>query len=174
MHYTSLRKTNLIVFCILFIFSITPHHLFAQSLDDKDAIRLLMTAKDFFKTIGKRDYAVIWDSITVKSRKQIIKSIHKAQKKTGEISTIEEIKEDFNNCAITCKAFWNAYFKAFDPNVALRQSRWEIGFIKKRKAEIWVTHRDSERPAKLKIVKEEGRWKVGLMESFWRYGTGKR
>lgn len=167
----TMKKMNIVGLTIALFFAPPAINSLAQSYDDENVIRLLTTAKGFFRSIENRDYAVIWDTITVKSRAQIIKNVHKAQKGTGERSSMVQIRTDFANCAVTCRSFWDAYFNAFDPKLALEESRWEIGFVKKRKAEILITHRDSERPAQLKMYREKGVWKVGLMETFWTYGT---
>jgi len=44
---------------------------------------------------------------------------------------------------------------------------WEIGFIKENKAEIIIKQKKSEEPARLKLFKENNKWKVGLVETFW-------
>ena len=128
---------------------------------------LFSAARNFFRNIEKKDYTLVWDAITVKSRETIINTIYKNQKKTGVRFSREGIMKDFDNCGVICKSFWDAYFSTFDPELALEQSKWDIGSIKKNKAEILITHRSAESPAKLKMFKESGSWKIGFTETFW-------
>ena len=54
----------------------------------------------------------------------------------------------------------------FNPDFVLEESKWEMGKIEKDKAEIIIRYRKSEGPATLKMFKEEGKWVVGLEETF--------
>ena len=172
-HYTSSRMTVLVVFGILLISMISPSHLFAQSLGDEHVIELFSVAQKFFRDLQERNYTGLWNAISKGSQKTIVRAIHKEKQNTGRDATIDSIKKDFEQCRAMCRSFWHAYFAAFDPELALKQSRWDVGFVKKRKAEILITHRDADRPAKLKMFREKGEWKVGLMETFWNYMTRK-
>ena len=64
------------------------------------------------------------------------------------------------------KAYWNSYLNAFDPDCVLEQSKWDIGAIKKDKAEINILYKKSEKPAVLLIYMEGNVWEVGLEETF--------
>jgi hypothetical protein len=57
--------------------------------------------------------------------------------------------------------------KNFDPNMVLEQSKWEIESVKSDKAEIRILYKKASNPAILRMFKEQGRWKAGLVESFW-------
>jgi hypothetical protein len=63
--------------------------------------------------------------------------------------------------------YWDAFLRRFDPDIALEQSRWEIGSVGKDRAEILLTHHGADRPARLKMFLEAGGWKAGLVETFW-------
>jgi len=158
-------KTILLVLALLAM----PARVSAQSLTDPGVVELFSVAKEFFAAIEKRDYAGVWEGITAKSREGIVDAIYKEQKEIAESATREKIREDLDTCGVMCKSFWNAYFATFDPEGTLKDSRWDFGFIKKKKAEIWITAPRADRPAKLKLFREEGKWKVGLMETFWTY-----
>ena len=110
---------------------------------------------------------MVLKTITHKSSERIIKDTYKELEKTGENTTLEDVREDFNRCASTCKSYWDGFLSTFDPDLALVQSKWGIGTITKYKAEILITHKKSKDPAKIKMFKEEGKWKVGLVETFW-------
>lgn len=64
------------------------------------------------------------------------------------------------------KAYWNSYLNAFDPDRVLEQSKWDIGAIKKDKAELNILYKKSEKPAVLLIYMEGNVWEVGLEETF--------
>ena len=158
---------------IFLVLLMIPMEVAGQSLEDPEVQELFVIARGLFDNIRKRNYVSIWDGITAKSRKKIVDTVYKEQKKTKEKLTRDQIRRDFDACGTMCKAYWGAYSRAFNPASALQQSRWDIGFIKKKKAEIWITHQNADRPAKLKLFREKGEWKVGLMETFWTYWTRK-
>jgi hypothetical protein len=64
------------------------------------------------------------------------------------------------------KAYWNSYLNAFDPDRVLEQSKWDIGAMKKDKAEINILYKKSAKPAVLLIYMEGNVWEVGLEENF--------
>lgn len=167
----SRKKAGRVFFTVCLIFAFIPPNLSAQS--QEEVAGLFSAARNFFRNIEKKDSTLVWDAITVKSRETIINTIYKEQKKTGVRFSREGIMKDFDNCGVICKSFWNAYFSTFDPELALGQSKWDIGSIKKDKAEILITHRRAESPAMLKMFKESGSWKVGFTETFWTFWTRK-
>lgn len=146
---------------------VAPGASLGQSLDDPQVVEVFLAARTFFEEIEKGSNAALWKSITAESRKKIVDTIYKEQKKTGESSTRDQIRDNFESCGSICTAFWRAYSASFDREVTLQLSRWELGFLKKNKAEILITHPRADRPAKLKLFREDGKWKVGMMESFW-------
>lgn len=64
------------------------------------------------------------------------------------------------------KAYWNSYLNAFDPDRVLEQRKWDIGAMKKDKAEINILYKKSAKPAVLLIYMEGNVWEVGLEETF--------
>ncbi len=42
-----------------------------------------------------------------------------------------------------------------------------MGHIRPDSAELLITHKRSQKPARLQMFKENGTWKVGLVETFW-------
>jgi hypothetical protein len=64
------------------------------------------------------------------------------------------------------KAYWNSYLNAFDPDRVLEQSKWDVGAMKKDKAEINILYKKSAKPAVLLIYMEGNVWEVGLEETF--------
>lgn len=129
---------------------------------------ILDNAEGLFKAMKVKDYNKIWDSITAKSKETIIEDVARALEKSGAKQyTEEQLKDDFSSCSVNCKAYWKGYLSNFNPDTVIEQSKWDIGIIKRDKAEIIVTYKRSERPAVIKMYKEDGTWKVGLTETFW-------
>ncbi len=50
--------------------------------------------------------------------------------------------------------------------MALKECKWEIEKIKSDEAEVILQYRKSEKPAVLKLYRENNAWKFGLDESF--------
>jgi hypothetical protein len=159
-----MRKFLSVILAIFFCITI-PCALKAQDNDSINAV--LDSAEQFFILLRSREYKEAWDLLSEKSQKTIIKDVYKASNKIGANTTIEDIRRDFDNSGLISRNYWNAFLDTFDPNMILENSRWEIGFIEEKKAEIIIRHKKSEAPARLKLFKENNKWKVGLVETFW-------
>lgn len=154
------------IFVLLLCISIViPSTLKAQDNDSINSV--LDSAEKFFISLKAREYKHAWNLLSIKSQETIIKDIYKTSNKIGAKTTIENIQLDFNNSGLISKNYWDAFLDTFDPNQILENSRWEIGFIKENKAEIIIRQKKSEEPARLKLFKENNKWKVGLVETFW-------
>ena len=79
----------------------------------------------------------------------------------------EAVRRDFVAGGPIARDYWDAFLRRFDPDAALEHSRWEIGSVGKDRAEILLTHQGADHPATLKMLLEDGGWKVGLVETFW-------
>ncbi len=138
----------------------------AKAAQDETA-DLLDSAESLFKAMELKDYAAIWRGLTGKSHEVIAGQVYKAMKKAGETgSSVALIEQDFSVGGPVARSYWNAYLDNFNVDYILEQSAWEIGFIRKEKAEIWILYRKARNPAKLKMFKENNQWKVGLTETF--------
>lgn len=114
-----------------------------------------------------RDYPAIWGLLSSKSREAIVSSVVKESGRIGEGPVdAAEIARDFAGGGAIARAYWEGYLREFDPETALRESRWEMGEITGDTAEIRITYKRSERPAVLRMFREGGIWKVGLTETF--------
>ena len=98
---------------------------------------------------------------------KIIDEIYDVSRDNGAEIEKDDIRRSFRQNGLIARNFWNAARSKFDPDMVLEDSHWEIGFIKSNKAEITITYRKSPRPSKLKMYKESGSWRVGLVETFW-------
>ena len=157
-------KKGLIIFlvsCItLLISSLVP-------ASDSDLDAVLTSAEGLFKAMQKRDYEGIWDGLSGESRETIVGDTWKAMKSSPGNYTEALVAEDFSRGDVLASAYWEAYLKNFDPVMVLNDSTWKMGVMKDDKAEIIITYKKAQKPATLHMVREEGRWKVGLTESFW-------
>ena len=138
-----------------------------SAIDSYAAIApVLDSAETFFISLKDRKYGAAWDLLSKRSRKTIITAIYKASKKNGEDLQQENIENDFKKQGIISNAYWDAFLKNFDPDMVLEESRWDMGPIDKDEAEIIILHKRSDFPARLKMFKENGSWKIGFSESF--------
>jgi len=134
-----------------------------------------------------RDYPAIFAALSAKSRETIVAETASAfsaaakpaprEKATSpdtpsapaKISPpdTEAVRRDFVAGGPIAREYWDAFLRRFDPDAALEHSRWEIGSVGKDRAEILLTYRGADHPATLKMFREDGDWKVGLVETFW-------
>jgi len=162
-----MKKILLLICIFLLSYRICdPPRLYTEDISKSQAL-ILDSAERFFKSLKERKFKITWDLLTKKSRERIIDDVYKTSKQLGEPINKEDIIKDFNNGGEMFNSYWNAFLTTFDPDMVLEDSRWEMGFVKKDKAEIILTYKKAKRPARLKMFKEDGSWKVGLVETFW-------
>lgn len=158
-------------FCFfLFIFLLTQFSWCADFNREQDDI--LSSAESLFKVMKEKNYPKIWLLLSNTSKSSIIddthKNIMKYEKEKGRETNFSknQIEQDFLVGGLIAKAYWESYLDVFNPDVVLEQSKWEMGEIKKNKAHIHVKYKKAERPAVIQMFKEDGSWKVGLIETF--------
>ena len=156
---------------LLALFLICQAFLFISgetSAGDKhiDISRILDPAEKFFVSLKDRKYGTAWDLLSAESHSTIIDNVYNASRKDGSNIQKLDITRDFENRGIICNSYWNAFLETFDPDMVLKESRWEMGPIEKDEAEIIIMHRRSDFPARLRMFKENGTWKVGFSETF--------
>jgi hypothetical protein len=151
------RRVVLVVMLLL----VAAYPALAQQPADVDEI--LQGAESLFKAMKQRDYPGIWKYISARSRTTIVETTAKGVLKSY---SREQVETDFSIGGLIAKSYWDEYLRYFDPDAALEQSKWEMGTATRQQAEIILQHRKSAHPARLKMFKEEGQWKVGLIESF--------
>ena len=150
-----------ILFFLSSLISLPP---FSQAANDGETDTILAAAESHFQAIKDSSYREIWALLTVKSRKTITGELSKSLKGTY---SREQIAADFAIGGMLARSYWDRFRSTFDPDTVLEESRWEMGRQRGRKAEIIITHKNAERPAILKMYRQEGGWKVGLVETFW-------
>lgn len=157
-----MKKTVLGVPLLLFLFVC---FLYAGN-NDNEIDKILFSAESLFKTMKEKNYPKIWTFLSVKSKNMIIDDVYKAVNKTGASYKKEDINKDFTAGGLLAGSYWSNYLENFNPNFVLEESTWAMGKIEKDRAEIVVRYKKSEGPAMLKMFKEEGKWMVGLEETF--------
>jgi hypothetical protein len=139
---------------------------------DKEQDSILTSAESLFKMMKEKNYVRIWFFLSHASRNAIIDDTYKntmhyaKERGKGIAFSKEQIKDNFTTGGILAQAYWNSYLDAFNPDMVLEQSRWEMGKVGKDRAQINIIYRKAERPAVIQMYKEEGVWKVGLIETF--------
>jgi len=165
-----MKKIYILPFLIISIVAFTVSTSIAAL--DKELENILSSAESLFKAMKEKNYSKIWFYLSNGSRKSITddsyKNIMKYEKERGREMgySREQIGVDFSTGGIIAQAYWNSYLDVFNPDIVLEQSRWVMGKVSKDRAQINVTHRKAEKPAIIQMFKEEGRWRVGLAETF--------
>lgn len=122
-----------------------------------------------------RDYPAIFAALSAKSRETIVAETSSALAAGAAPHALspdpapgpEAVRGDFVAGGPIARDYWNAFLRRFDPDVALDHSRWEIGSVGTDRAEILITRHGADHPATLKMFREDGGWKAGLIETFW-------
>jgi len=159
--------TFLSIFFFIISWSVILCPVSAAAQKNNSVNLVLESAEEFFLSLKDHNFILSWQLLTKKSRETIIRDVYKASRKMGGETSKEDIVRDFQSSGVISVSYWNAFLDSFDPDMVLKESLWEIGFVKNDKAEIVITHRKSREPAVLRISREDGIWKVGLVETFW-------
>ena len=129
---------------------------------------LISTCESFFKGLKAKNFQQVWGLLTSKSKAKIGKEVaDRIKKESGSPVSEEEIVRDFETGGPYSRAYWEAYVQNFDPDMALKDSKWEVGQIKDTYAEVILRYKTAERPAVIRLYKEGGEWRFGLVETFW-------
>ena len=150
------------------LFHCAPFAHAAPPADDPAVPAILAAAESLFQTMKARDFPATWAVLTAKSRDTIVSETEEAIRTAGGNPLPKgEIRDDFAAGGPVSRRYWEGFLRRFDPDAALERSRWEMGVVEKDRAEVLITHRGADRPAVLRMYREEGSWKAGLVETFW-------
>lgn len=163
-------KMYILFFLIIaiLIFPVSP----SLSSADKEQDNILTSAESLFRMMKEKNYVRVWFFLTHTSRNAIIDDTYKnmmhyaKEKGKGMAYSKGQIKDNFKMGGTIAQAYWNSYLDAFNPDMVLEQSRWEMGKVGRDRAQINVIYKKAERPAVIQMFKEEGAWRVGLTETF--------
>ena len=151
----------LLVLCALILLSPAVR---GAAGEQDDLSGVLTSAERFFQCLRKGSFGQAWSFLSVRSRETIAADIYKG---SGGQYSKEQIKGDLKAGGMIARSYWTGVLESFDPLLILEQSRWEEGFVRPDTAELLITYRKSKYPVHLKLFKESGSWKVGMVESFW-------
>jgi hypothetical protein len=129
---------------------------------------LLGRGETFFRLLKERNYGSLWAYLSKRSQETIVAD---TMKNLGGDSAVggrrEEITRDFAAGGSIARGYWSGFLAVFNPDAVLEESRWTTDTVKKESAVIVLRHKKGESPVYLRMVKEEGTWRVGLVETFW-------
>lgn len=158
-------KLVIIIFLVLSVFFADISFSVPQN-DQAHEDSILSAAENLFIYLKKKEYVSVWNCLSVKSKQVIIDDVYTESKKAGVEYKKNELLNDFNLGGMLAKAYWDSFITAFDSNIALEQCKWEMGKIEKKEAEVILKYKKADKPAILKMYKENNAWRVGLKESF--------
>jgi len=158
------RATALVL--IVFVLLFSANFASAQKIDPAQQEQILSAAENYFIHLKNKNYAAVWSVLSAKSQAKIIGDVRKENKKAGVETNDQALASDFAAGGVMAKAYWDNYLFVFNPDIALKECKWEIGKVGSGEAEIVLQYKKSEKPAVLKLFKEDNAWKLGLDESF--------
>lgn len=153
----------LVLSCCLLLLSFGS----VSALSDKETNEILNSCEAVFKAMKDSNYKKVWYMITPESKETIIKDTYKELDKAGVITSRDNITADFEGCGSVCRSYWKGFLKSFKPDAALMDSKWAMGDVDGKEAEIIITYKKAQQPARVKMFKIDGLWKMGLTETFW-------
>jgi len=133
---------------------------------DGDIDNVLFSAESLFKSLKEKNHTEVWKFLTAKSKSIIVDDVSREAKKLGSKVSRGQLSDDFASGGPIARAYWNSFVETFDPSVVLEHSTWKINVVKNEYAEINILYKKAEKPAILKVFKEDSMWKVGLEETF--------
>ena len=152
---------------MLIIVLISPACKVRADYQSGTAALILDSAEGFFISLKDGEYEAAWDSLSKKSHSTIIDNVYSASIKINKDTKKEAVEKDFKNKGILFNNYWKAFRDTFNSETVLEKSIWKMGVIKKNRAEILLTNKKTGRLARVKMSREQGTWKVGLVETFW-------
>ncbi len=152
--------------CCIGLCSILSFPPFAVA-DDEEAV--LMVGERLFKSLKARQFRGAWEVLSKESQESIVTdTLRSIEKERPGSVTREQVTNDFAQGTGFAVLYWEGFLQVFDPDKVLERSRWSVGSLKADEAEIVIHYKRAQRPARIKVVKEGGQWRVGLAETFWK------
>lgn len=159
---------KIILLLVILLCSIWAGISCAQNKNNPQEENAVLTATEkLFQFMKAKDYVAVWQGISRKTQDIIINDVRKAEKKASGVEIAKaDLEKDFSSGGAFARSYWDSYLSVFDPDTVLQQSKWNMGKIEKNEAEVILHYKKSEKPAVIKIYKENNVWRVGLEESF--------
>ena len=139
------------------------------TVPDQSTVKILLsTVESTFVAMKNRDYPGIWARLSSASRNTIVEATRRAiARGSGGEAPRDRIEHDFREGGPVARTYWDGFLRRFNPDAALLKSRWEMGEASDTEAYLLITHEGAEKPALVRLYKEDGAWKLGLVETFW-------
>lgn len=160
----------LIFFALFFSFNISKAESNGNQLQQEE---ILSAADNLFVFMKNKNFTAIWNTLSKKSQTIIVNDVSKENEKANKndkklnLETNKEaLLKDFSTGGDNAKAYWHGFLTVFNPDIVLQRCTWNMGKIEKNEAEIFLQNKTADKPAILKMFKENNEWKVGLEESF--------
>jgi hypothetical protein len=160
------KKVFVILLQIAFLLNFSVFCPAGNRNDQSAEEAILAAAENVFVLMKNKEYAAIWNVLSVKSKQIIVDDVYSASKKAGEKYNKEEILNSFKSGGLLAKEFWESFLTEFDPKMVLDDCKWEMGKVKQNESEIILKYKKSENPTVLKMYKEDSLWKFGWYETF--------
>jgi hypothetical protein len=142
--------------------------LVASTTAASDADEVLGRGETFFRLLKEKNYGTLWGYLSKRSQATIIGDTMKNLGGASDVAVRKaEIEKDFSGAGNIARAYWSGFLAVFNPDSVLDESRWTIESVKKESAVIVLRHRKAEAPVQMRMVKEDGLWRIGLVETFW-------
>ena len=166
--FSSIKRLLSISILVTLVLFLLPGPSAAADDPDRALPEILSAAESLFLAMKHRDYPAVWRLTTAASKAAIVNDTFRAiEGSGGKPVPKEEIRRDFDASGPISSRYWDGFLERFDPDLVLERSRWEKGRIDPDSAEILITGKAASMPARLKLFREDGGWKVGLAETFW-------
>jgi len=128
---------------------------------------VLAPAYSFFVNLKNHNFKNIWPLLTRYSRKTIVNDIENSFIKNKIKISADKINKSMKTGGYIAKSYWKGFLTSFNPNMALKYSVWKIKSIGTKTALIELKYKYAKAPTILKVYKQKGRWKFGLIETFY-------
>lgn len=164
----AMKQLTSILLILILVYGVLSSGPAAVHAADNEALiaEIVETTERFFVSMKEKEYGTVWSLITRNSQEDIIDAVAEEMEKNGTYLSEDAIRSDFDNHGLLLNSYWNAFLNNFDPNLVLRQSKWEMGPINGDEAEVTITYRKSDLPARVLMFRENGAWKIGFTETF--------
>ena len=163
------RRVSLALFRILLLAASLSACRAHTTVPDQATVKILLSSvESTFVAMKNRDYPGIWARLSSASRNTIVEDTRKAIARSSDGEAPKDrIEHDFREGGPVARTYWDGFLRRFDPDAALSKSRWEMGEASDTEAYLLITHEGAEKPAQVRLYKEDGAWKLGLVETFW-------
>ena len=154
----------ILIICFLIFISMGAKNSFAKK-ERGDAA--LTSAFSFFVNLKEHNFKKLWRLLTLSSRQYIVGSIENSLIKNNVKIGKNRIYKNMSDGGYIAKAYWDGFLKTFKTSMVLKYSVWKIKSIGSKKAQIEIDYKYAKGPTFLKIYKQKGKWRFGLIESLY-------